>query len=423
MNIWILNHYATPPDTPGGTRHYDFARELIKQGHKVTIFASGFSHRTRKEERLEGKQNYRRENINGVEFLWVRTSPYYGGNDWRRVINMLSYSLRVVPLGLRFKQSPDVLLASSPHPFGGLAGWLLAKLKGVAFIFEVRDLWPQTFVEIGGYSSKSPVVKLLRILEKFLYNHSRKIIVLLPKASDYITELGIPADKIVYIPNGISPELFFNTDTKLPESLDKLISSLKSQGKLLVGYAGAHGAADGLDMIIEAAKLFQDASENKIHFLLVGDGAEKERLVEKAESWGLNNISFFEPIQKNAMPQLLRAIDITTVPLRKSPLWKYGTSKNKLFDSMLCARPIIWAINTASNPIAEANCGITVPPEDAEAMAQAIMKLCDLSEQERQEMGKRGYEYVMKHHSVPLLARKLLEVMKRQSSIGKKGRR
>jgi len=121
MHIWMLNHYATPPDTPGGTRHFDFARELVKQGHKVSIFASGFSHRTRTEERLKGRQNCRRENIDGVEFIWLRTAPYYGGNDWRRVINMLSYSLRVIPKGFMFKESPDVILASSPHPFAGLA--------------------------------------------------------------------------------------------------------------------------------------------------------------------------------------------------------------------------------------------------------------------------------------------------------------
>ena len=135
MNIWILNHYATPPDTPGSTRHFEFARKFVKQGHQVSIFASGFSHRTRREERLERNEACRRENIDGVEFIWIRTVPYYKGNDWRRAVNMLSYSFRVVPLGLRFKESPEVILASSPHPFAGLAGYILAKLKKARFIF------------------------------------------------------------------------------------------------------------------------------------------------------------------------------------------------------------------------------------------------------------------------------------------------
>ena len=410
MNLWILNHYAIPPDTPGGTRHFDFARELVKQGHQVSIFASGFSHRTKKEERLEGKQNYRRENIDGVEFVWIRTFPYKG-NDWRRVVNMLSYSFRVMLLGLRLKETPDVILASSPHPFAGLAGCILAKLKRARFIFEVRDLWPQTFVDVGGYSSNNPVVKLLRVLERFLYRGAKRIVVLLPRASEYIMGLGIPSNKIVYIPNGVDPELFSNTGVQLPQELDELISGLKSQGRLLVGYTGAHGMADGLDTIVEAARLLQDEGVDKVHFLLVGDGPEKERLMIKAESWGLSNISFFEPIPKNAMSELLRVVDITTVSLRKSVLWKYGTSKNKLFDYMICAKPVVWAIDLLDNPVAEANCGRMVSPEDVEEMAKAIMALCDLSDKEREDMGMRGYEYVMKYHSVPVLANRLLEVI------------
>ena len=411
MNIWILNHYATPPDTSGSTRHFDFAKELVKREQKVTIFASGFNHRTRREERLEGKQNYRRENIEGVEFIWLRTVPYYKGNDWRRVVNMLSYSFRVIPLGLRLKKGPDVILASSPHPFTGLAGYVLAKIKGARFIFEVRDLWPQTFVDIGGYSNKSFVLKLLRALEKFLYRRANRIVVLAPKASDYITRLGIPTSKIVHIPNGVDPELFSDTSIGLPSEMDELISGLRSKGEVLVGYAGAHGISNALDTIIEAANLLQNEGVAKIHFLLVGDGPEKEQLMFKAKSYGLGNVNFYNSIPKIAVPEFLRSIDIAVISVRKSDLYKYGTSLNKLFDDMACARPILWATNSVYNPVAEAYCGITVPPEDPEQMAKTIMELCDLSDKERQEMGMRGYEYVMKYHSVLVLANRLLEAI------------
>jgi glycosyltransferase involved in cell wall biosynthesis len=411
VNIWMLNHYAIPPDSPGGTRHYDFARELVKRGHQVSIFASSFSHRTRKEERLTKKQNYRREKVNGVGFIWIRTTPYYKGNDWRRVVNMLSYGRRVVPLGLRLKETPDVILASSPHPFAGLAGWFLAKLKRTKFIFEIRDLWPQTLVEIGGYSNKSPMVAFLRVLEKFLYRRARKIVVLLPQASKYITGLGIPGDKIVYIPNGVSPELFSDTSAGLPPELDKSIATLKSKSKLVVGYTGAHGIANALDTIIEAAKIIRDRGIDKVHFLMVGDGPEKERLMTKAEKYGLDNLSFYSSIPKHAMPALLEAIDVAAISVQKSALYKYGVSLNKLFDYMACAKPIAWGTNSVKNPVAEANCGISVASEDPEAMAEAIMQLCDMDEKKRREMGMRGYEYVMKHHSIPVLTSKLLEVL------------
>ncbi len=411
MNIWIFNHYAIPPDTPGGTRHFDFGTELVKRGHRVSIFAAGFNHRTRKEERLEGKQNYLKQNINGIDFIWIRTSPYYGGNDWRRVRNMLSYTLRIIPWGLKVKEKPDVILASSPHPFAGLAGYILAMIKRATFIFEIRDLWPETFVQIGGYSNRSPVVILLRMLEKFLYRRAKKIITLVPTASVYITQMGVPNNKIVNIPNGVNPELFSDNSVELPSELDKMILSFKSNYKVLIGYTGAHGIANALETIIETATLLQEKRNIKFHFLLVGEGSEKRSIQEKSESLGLKNVSFFEPIPKKVIPVFLRSVDINVICARKTSLYKYGTSLNKLWDYMMCAKPIIWAISSANDPIAEANCGITVPPEEPEKLANAILELYNLSEKEKQEMGMRGREYVMKYQSTPVLVNKLLEAI------------
>jgi len=410
MNIWMLNHYATPPDTPGITRHYDFARELIKHGHKVTIFASSFEHRTRRDERIGKKQFHRMENIDGVEFAWLRTAPYHGGNDWRRVVNMLSYAFGVVPLGLNLKEKPQVILASSPHPFAGLAGWLLARFKGAEFIFEVRDLWPLTLIEIGGYSRKSPVVRLLGMLEKFLYKKANRIIVLHPKADNYITKLGISADKIVHIPNGVSPELFLLNEP-LPPELEQLILNLKASNKTIVLYTGAHGAVNALDTILEAARSIQGSGHAAVHFLLVGDGPEKDSLIEYSKKLGLNNIDFHGSIPKITIPGLLRKCDIGILTWRKSALYQYGMSINKLWDYMMSSMPVAWAIDTPVNPVEKSACGITVPPEDPQALAEAILKLCNMNKQEWQEMGMRGHEYVLKYHSTPVLAGQLLEVM------------
>jgi glycosyltransferase involved in cell wall biosynthesis len=324
---------------------------------------------------------------------------------------MLTYSFRVITLGLRLKKEPDVILASSPHLFAGLAGYILSKLKGAKFFFEVRDLWPQVFVDIGGYSNKSLVVKLLRVLEKFLYRRARKIIVVMPKASDYITRLDILDNKIVHIPQGVNLEFFSNYNVGLPEKLDRVVSSVKSKGKVLVGYTGAHGAADALDTIIEAARLLEKKGVDKVHFLLVGDGYEKRRLMNDAESLGLSNISFSESIPKHAMPALLAAIDIGVITKKKSDLYKYGVGFVKLFDYMVSARPVVWAVSSEDNPVAETLCGKMVSPENSEETAKAITDLCDLSDKERQDMGMRGYNYVVKHHSMPVLAPRLLKVL------------
>jgi glycosyltransferase involved in cell wall biosynthesis len=413
VNIWIVNHYATPPDTPGSTRHYDFARELIKHGHQVTIIASGFNHRTRKEERLTGKQKFRREDIGGIEFIWIKTLPYYKGNDWRRATNMLSYTFLVIPLGLKLKNKPDVVLASSPHPFAGLAGYTFAKIRRARLIFEVRDLWPQTLVKIGGYSSKHPIVVLLGALEKFLYRRASSIVVLHPKALNYINELGIPVEKITYIPNGVSVGFFSDTGVALPEELSRTISSLKSQGKLLVIYAGAFGIANALDTILETARLLQKRETDKIHFLLVGEGPEKPRLTEMAQGWELSNLTFFNPVPKTAIPGFLISGDIAVLAYRNSDLYtKYGMSTNKLWEYMMCARPVVWAINTTVNPVEESKCGLTVPAGDSEEMTKAIIKLAGLSSKERQAMRLRGQKYIIKNHSVTLLAERLLEVLR-----------
>jgi len=408
----MLNNYATPPDIPGSTRNYDFAREFIKHGHKVTIFTSSFNHRALREERCIGKHGYLIENIDEVKFVWLKTSPRYLGNDWRRVVNMLSYTMRVITFGLKLNEKPEVILASTPHPFTGLAGWLLAKLRKAAFILQVHDLWPQTLVDIGGYDNRSPIVILLKILEKFLYQRARKIIIFHPQATKYIATMGIPAAKIVHIPNGVSPELFAKTGVSLPAELDEIIAELKARQKLIAVYTGTHTIVNALDTILETAKLLQSQEAMIIHFLLIGEGTEKQRLIDTAHQLRLANISFFKPIPKNAIPELIRKSDIGVLTWKKSDLYtQYGMSTNKLWDYMMCAKPIVWAIDSANDPVADSHCGITVPPEDPAAMAAAIIQICNLSSEERQRMGLRGHDYVMKYNSVPVLALRLLEVL------------
>ena len=157
--------------------------------------------------------------------------------------------------------------------------------------------------------------------------------------------------------------------------------------------------------------MLQDKGVDKIHFLMVGAGPEKQRLTESAQSGHLSNISFFSPIPKTQIPHFLDSADLLVLTKRRTELYKYGISFLKIFDYMMSAKPVIWAVDSINNPVAEAKCGISVPPEDPQAMATAIVQLCEMSKEERREMGKRGYEYVMKYHSVPVLAKKLLEVM------------
>ena len=173
MNIWIFNHYAITPDMAGGTRHYDFGKELVKRGHEVTIFASSFHYSQHRELKLTWGEKYKVERVEGVNFVWIKTFPYQK-NDWRRVLNMVSYAWKVYWIGRGIKKldqdinKPDIIIGSSVHLLAVLSAYWLSKHYRAKFIMEVRDLWPQTLVDIGKFKENNPIIKILRIIEKFL---------------------------------------------------------------------------------------------------------------------------------------------------------------------------------------------------------------------------------------------------------------
>ena len=401
--LWILNHYAISPDMSGGTRHFDLARELVKKGHDVTIFASGFDHSTRQYLKIKPGEKIRVEEYDGVRFVWINTLPYYG-NNWRRVLNMLSYGWRVLRCS-RGLSKPDAVIGSSMHPFAALAGWWLARRYKAKFIFEVRDLWPQTAVDMGAMKKNSLPAKLLYAWEKFMYNKAEKIIVLLPYAKDYVASRGISPEKVFWLPNGVNLERF---DHPVPLEEGSEVAEVFEQyrDKFKVVYTGAHGVPNGLDVIVEAARLIQEKSEN-IHFILIGEGTEKSRLKEKAQSLGLVNITFYEPIPKQAVPSALLAADCLVYSIPAFNIYRYGVSLNKSFDYLASAKPVVMAGNSQNNIVEEANAGIAVEPENPEALAEAIVKIYELPEEKRIELGKNGRRYVEQFYDIKNLATNL----------------
>lgn len=401
--LWILNHYAISPDMSGGTRHFDLARELVKKGHEVTIFASGFDHHTRQYLKIKPGEKMRVEEYDGVRFVWVNTLPYTK-NDWRRVLNMLSYGWRVLRCS-RGLPKPDAVIGSSMHPFAALAGWWLARRYKAKFIFEVRDLWPQTAVDMGAMKKNSLPAKLLYAWEKFMYNKAEKIIVLLPYAKDYVASRGINPEKVFWLPNGVNLERFEHP-APLEEVLEVAEVFEQYRDKFKVVYTGAHGVPNGLDVIVEAARLIQEKSEN-IHFILIGEGTEKSRLKEKAQSLGLTNITFCEPIPKQAIPSALLAADCLVYSIPAFNIYRYGVSLNKSFDYLASAKPVVMAGNPQNNIVEEANAGIAVEPENPEALAEAIVKIYELPEEKRIELGKNGRRYVEQFYDIKNLATNL----------------
>lgn len=396
--VWILNHYAVLPEETGGTRHYALARRLAEHGWQCEIIAASYSHWENRQ-RITGSDACLDRCAGSVRFRFVRT-PAYTGNGVSRVVNMLCYFLRVLrPRSVSGLSTPDVIIGSSVHPLAALAAQRLAVRYGVPFIFEVRDLWPQTLIAMGRIRGHGITAGVLRALEKYLYRRAARIIVLLPKAGDYIKRYDIPARKLVWIPNGVD--------------IDSEASAPANGNPFVITYLGAHGQANSLDTILDAVALLGERRlPVQTVFRFVGEGEQKQRLVRKSIELDLDNVAFENGVPKSRVPAVLSEADALIIAVQDLPeLYSYGVSMNKLYDYMASARPVIIAMNAANNPVLEAGAGICVSPGDPAQLADAIESLVNMPAEQRARLGENGRQYVEQNHDYDRLADKLAALL------------
>lgn len=406
MNIWIFNHYAVGPNSNGITRHFDLAKNLVAQGHKVTIFASSFNHQALKEEHiLEDKKQYLYEEYDGVKYVWIKTIPYKK-NNWRRVVNMLSYTIKSYFISRRKEEIPDVVIGSLAHPLAALVGYFTARKKKALFYFEERDLWPQSLIDLGKMSERNPAIKLLSKLEKFLYNKSTRIILLFDKAINYVESRDVTREKVLYLPNGVDySRLRFLEE--LPKDIQKDINEL--EGKTIAVYTGTLGLANNIDVILDSANQLKHINEN-IHFLLVGGGPEKERLLGRKKYENLDNVTFIDPVPKKHIYSILRFSHIGLLPLQDSPVFKWGISPNKMYDYMSSSLPVLLMCNLEDTPIENQNAGKVIKNDFADGITNFLAKT---DKKQLSEMGTNGANYVKENHDWSKLAQKLSNTIKK----------
>lgn len=404
--VWILNHYAQEPGGAGGTRHFHLAEHLHLFGWQATIIAASVEHQSGRQ-RLEADERQRCDHFKGVSFLWVRT-PNYQGNGGGRMRNMLAYTWRLLQKKTtRELPRPDVVIGSSVHLFAAVAAALLARRHKVPFVFEVRDLWPQTLVDMGRLQDGSFTTWALRKLELWLYRRAARTVVLLPRAWEYIVPLGIPKEHVVWIPNGVDLSLF--PRSQLPQR--------DASEPFTLMYFGAHGEANGLENVLEAMKLVQQRQlaqpqSPRVRLRMIGDGPLKFALTQHAQRLGLNNVSFESSMPKNEIPALAAQADAFVIAVLDLPkLYRYGISMNKLFDYLAAGRPIVMASDAANDPVRDAQSGFTVRAGQPEQLADAIQKMALLPFEERQGMGRAGREYVEKNHGFEELSSRLADVL------------
>ena len=249
---------------------------------------------------------------------------------------------------------------------------------------------------------------LCQTAENYAYKHSDIVISMACKADSYMAEHGLDLRKFHHIPNGISPEDWDYQPALTADRLYAHLQSIKNQGKTVVGYAGSHGLPNALDVLLDAATLLHDAP---LAFVLVGDGHEKRRLVQRVEAEGLRNVALFDPVPKAQIPTLLNHFDIAYIGWKRVPLYRFGIAPNKLMDYMMAGRAVLHSVEAGNDPVADADCGLTVPPESAAAVAQGLLQLACTSPEQRKQMGDRGRAYVLKHHAYPVLAQRFIEAI------------
>jgi len=392
MNILLIHQAFAALDEAGGTRHHELARFLVQKGHSVTVIASPVSY-------LTGSSSHKqKEVIDGVTILRAYTYNALHKSFVHRVFSFFSFMFSSFFVGLGVK-NVDVVWGTSPPIFQGVTAWLLARLKGARFLFEVRDLWPDFAIAVGVLKN-STLINMSLWLEKFLYQHADHMMVNSPGYVEHVRSRG--AKSVDLVPNGADPGMFHPQDEG-----KNFREAHQLKDHFVVLYAGAHGMSNDLQVVLECARLL--GSNQDIYFVFLGDGKEKAALQAQAAELQLSNVLFLPSVPKNEMADALAASQACIAILK--PLDEYKTTyPNKVFDYMAAGRPVVLAIEgVIRDVVEEADCGVFPRPGDAQDMANAIQFL----ESDRKHaaiLGRNGRRFLEEHFSRESMAVRLCEM-------------
>lgn len=400
--IWIVHQYASTTETGMGGRHLYLAQELVKQGHKVYVIASSANHLLHTVPKLTGDFTF--EPVAGFTFVWVKMPPYSEAHSKQRALNWFLFPWRIQKLAKLIKDKPDAVLCSSPSPIAFLGAQRLAKKFNAKLVFEVRDIWPLTLTEVGGYSPKHPFIRFMQWVENKAYRDSDRVVSNLKNSVEHMVEHGLNRDKFTWVANGFSLD---EANQKVP--LSKEAEQQLPKNKFIVGYTGTLGVANSMDILLEAAEQLKDNAD--IAFVLVGRGKEKETLQAQAHEKNLTNVTFIDPIPKVQIQAMLSQFDTCYIGWLKNDLYRFGIGANKIPEYLYSGKPVIHAYSGACDPVAEFQAGICTEAENPQALAAAILQLYQMPEEERQQMGENGRKAALEEYEYGMLAKKLAKVL------------
>lgn len=404
MRILLLHQYFLEEDDAGGSRWNEMAKMWISKGHEVTVLA-GMMHPNGNEKRGEYKGKYFVEKQQGeVKVIRCHVSETYNKGFGGRLWGYFSFMFSSMWAGLfKTKVKFDVILITSPPLFVGFSGYIISRLKGVPYIFEVRDLWPESAIDTGVLKNKF-VIKLAFWFERFIYKKAKLINVLTPAFYKTLKDKKkVPEEKLILIPNAAD----FSLSEKIMKLFDRerFRKELQLEGKFVITYVGAHGVANHLQQILEAGKALEDTP---VLFLLIGQGMEKEKLKKMAAEMQVTNVRFIDSVPKAEVFRYILASEMGASVLKNVDTFKTVYS-NKTFDYMSCKKPILMAIDGVSRELVEkARAGSFVEPENIQAYNHIIRNY--IKEPERLKIeGLNGYQFAKSNFDRELLAYKYLE--------------
>ncbi len=389
--IWVINQFAGTTESGWGERHFYFARYWKQMGYDVKIISGSYNHMFVKNKEVKGL--YEHEVFQDIDFYWVNT-PKYDPKSMKRFYSMWVFMNRVLKLPIDKIGKPDVVIVSSMPIFPIYSGYKLKQKYNAKLLFEIRDIWPLTLQLLGNKSKYHPAVQFLRWFEKFGYRKSDRVVSLLPNAKEHFEEVAGREVDFHYVPNGIDQTLLKNEDAP-SDLIDKI-----PKDKFVIGYTGTIGLANALEYLIDASIALKN--DKRFSFVVVGDGYLKKELQEKTE--GNDNILFYPKVRKNQVQNILEYLDVCFVGRNDTELFKHGVSANKYFDYMLASKPILDSNRYIKDPVELSGGGLVVEPESSKEIVNGILKLYDMSEEDRAKMGQKGHDYVVKEHNIKFLA-------------------
>jgi len=399
--LWMVNHHASVPSKGAFGRHVGFAQALQDLGWDTTLFIASATGEDGKQH-LRGFRRTKRTLEGGVPTVWVRTNAY-GHSIMLRLLGMGVFALNLLAPGMtRGVPRPDVVLGSTVHPLAAWAGARLARRHHVPFVFEVRDVWPETLIDMGAIRADGLSARATRRLMTALARRASLVVAPLPLVSDWLREMGLEDKKFVWVSNGA--ELDPEDPAPLRDSTD---------GGFTFMYLGAHGRANVLDGVLDA---FDEASRRRpdldLRLRLVGQGPRKQALAQHAEALAAGDrISFEEAIPQSQVLDRAREADCLVAAISDLPVYRYGIGLNKLFMYLSAARPVVWASSAPNNPIRDSGAGVCVPSDDRDALAGALLEMAELPLAARQGMADRGRAHLVAEYSFPVLGAQLAEAL------------